>query len=204
MEGNKMEYISGLMLGLMLQLSVGPVFFTILHLSIKKGFLEGIKMTCAVALVDAFYICLSFTSISALLHIPNIETIVSFFGMIVLIYFGITFIKNARNKSNKTIAFEGNSFSYGIKITLINPLTIVFWSGTFGSLIAAHKLVGFVSTFIYASGCVTATLLFLGLTSLSGKYLNRLVDVNKLRFIDYAIGIILIIFGVEMFLVSLS
>ncbi|MFX3619319.1 MAG: LysE family transporter [Sporolactobacillus sp.] len=199
-----MAYLSGVMLGLMLQLSVGPVFFAILHLSIKKGFLEGIKMTCAVALVDAFYIGLSFTSMAALLHIPNIETFISFFGMIVLIYFGITFIKNARSKSNRAIAFEGNSFSYGIKITLINPLTLVFWSGTLGSLIAAHKLVGFVSTVSYALGCVTATFLFLGLTSLSGKYLNQRIDGNKLRFIDYAIGMILILFGIKMFLASLS
>lgn len=197
-----MDYISGLTLGLMLQLSVGPVFFTVLHLSVNKGFLEGIKMTCAVALVDAFYICLSFTSISALLRVPKIEMMISFLGMIVLIYFGATFIKNARKKSNKVISFEGNSFNYGIKITLINPLTIVFWSGTFSSLLAAHKLAGFASTFMYALGCVSATLLFLGFTSFFGRYMKSLVAVGKIQFIDYIIGIILIIFGIKMFLVS--
>lgn len=198
-----MAYISGLMLGLMLQLSVGPVFFTVLHLSTKKGFLEGIKMTCAAALVDAFYICLSFTSISALLHIPNVRMIIGFFGMIVLIYFGVTFIKNARNKSGEALAVEGNSFVYGMKITLINPLTIVFWSGTFGSLIAAHNLHGFVPTVMYASGCVSATLLFLGLTSLMEKYMRRLVDINQMKWTDRIIGTVLILFGIYMFLGNL-
>lgn len=200
----QVDYLAGFTLGLMLQLSVGPVFFTVLHLSIKRGFTEGIKMTCAVALVDAFYICLSFTSISVLLRMPDIKMMISFFAMIVPIYFGVTFIKNARNKSNKAVAFEGNSFSYGIKITLMNPLTIVFWSGTFGSLISANKLAGFASAMIYASGCVTATLFFLGLTSLSGKYLTWLVKANKLRYIDYAIGSSLIVFGVKMFWASLN
>lgn len=197
---NEMEYISGLMLGLLLQLSVGPVFFTVLHLSINKGFMEGLKMTCAVALVDAFYICLSFTSVSALLQIPHIKNMISFLGMVILIYFGVTFIRNARKKTNKSIAFEGNSFSYGIKITLINPLTIVFWSGTLGSLIASHKLVGFIPTVLYAFGCITATFLFLGFTSLSGKYLNRLVDLHQLQYIDYVIGMTLIFFGIKMFI----
>lgn len=197
-----MDYISGLLLGLMLQLSVGPVFFTVLHLSVNKGFLEGLKMTCAVALVDALYICLSFTSISTLLRVPKIATLISFLGMIVLIYFGITFIKSARKKSHKPLSFEGNSFKYGIKITLINPLTIVFWSGAFSSLIATHKLAGFGSTIMYAVGCISATLLFLGFTSFFGKYVKPLVDVGKIQFIDYIIGSILIIFGIKMFLVS--
>lgn len=181
----------------MLQLSVGPVFFTVLHLSIKKGLLEGLKMTCAVALVDAFYLCLSFTSISVLLQIPQLETIISMMSMLVLIYFGLAFIINSKNKSYQAIVIKGNSFIYGIKITLINPITIVFWSGTFGSLIASHRLTGFVSTVHYALGCISATLIFLGFTSLLGKSLNSIVDINKLRFIDYAIGMILIIFAVK-------
>lgn len=191
------------MLGLLLQLSVGPVFFTVLHLSMKKGFREGLKMTAAVALVDALYICLSFTSMSALLQIPSLQKGIGLLAMIVLVYFGITFIRNSGTKSVRQTAAIRNSFTYGLKITLINPLTIVFWSGAFGSLIAARKLTSLIPTTLYAAGCVAATILFLGLTSLSGKYLSRLIDPRKLKFIDIAVGLILIVFGIETFISSL-
>ncbi|WP_010632905.1 LysE family transporter [Sporolactobacillus vineae] len=191
------------MLGLLLQLSVGPVFFTVLHLSMKKGFREGLKMTAAVALVDALYICLSFTSMSALLQIPSLQKGIGFLAMVVLVYFGITFIRNSGTKSVRQTAAIHHSFTYGLKITLINPLTIVFWSGAFGSLIAARQLTGFLPTILYGAGCVTATILFLGLTSLSGKYLTRLIDPRKLRFVDIAVGVILILFGIETFFTSL-
>jgi Putative threonine efflux protein len=191
------------MLGLLLQLSVGPVFFTVLHIAIKKGFLEGMRMTAAVALVDALYIGLSFTAMSALLRISFLQKGIGFAAMMILIYYGITFIRNAGTKSSQETPAIKNSFIYGLKITLINPLTIVFWSGAFGSLIAAHQLTGFIPTILYASGCVSATILFLGLTSLSGKYLTRIMHPRKLKFLDYTVGIILIVFGVETFLTSL-
>jgi threonine/homoserine/homoserine lactone efflux protein len=191
------------MLGLLLQFSVGPVFFTVLHLSMKKGFREGLKMTAAAALVDALYICLSFTSMSALLQIPPLQKGIGFLAMVVLVYFGITFIQNSGTESAQQTATIQNSFTYGLKITLINPLTIVFWSGAFGSLIAAHQLAGLIPTILYAAGCVTATVLFLGLTSLSGKYLTRIINKRRLKFVDIAVGVILILFGVETFLTSL-
>nr|WP_246582663.1 LysE family transporter [Clostridium mobile] len=183
----------------MLQLSVGPVFFAVLHKSINEGFSEALKMTFAVALVDAFYICISFTAISTLFKVQYLHKIISILGMIVLIYFGLTYIRNANKKSD---AFENknksNSFINGLKLTLINPLTIVFWSGTFASLIAANKLIGIFNIVIYSIGCVSATIIFLAITSLSGKYIKKFINIKVLKLIDYTIGIILIYFAIKI------
>ncbi|AOT72961.1 transporter [Geosporobacter ferrireducens] len=188
------------MLGLTLQLSVGPVFFAVLHKAIKQGFAEALKMTSAVTLVDAFYIGISFTAISALIKIQYLHRIISMLGMFVLIYFGINYIKNANKKS---IAAESgnieNSFFYGLKLTALNPLTIIFWSGTFGSLIAGGKLIGMQNIILYAAGCLTATVLFLGSVSFTGQYIKKFVNEKVLRIMDYTVGIVLIAFGIHLF-----
>lgn len=195
-----MAFLQGLLLGLMLQLSVGPVFFTVLHKSINEGFLEALKMTCAVALVDAFYICISFTTVSVLLKISYLHKIISILGTIILIYFGLTYIKNASKTSYDSVTkSENNSFIYGLKLTLINPLTIIFWSGTFGSLIASNKLIGLFNIITYSIGCVSATIIFLSITSISGKAIKKFIGIKALNLIDYAIGIILICFGINTF-----
>ncbi|WP_273223510.1 LysE family transporter [Geosporobacter ferrireducens] len=195
-----MIFLQGFLLGLTLQLSVGPVFFTVLHKAIKQGFAEALKMTSAVTLVDAFYIGISFTAISALIKIQYLHRIISMLGMFVLIYFGINYIKNANKKS---IAAESgnieNSFFYGLKLTALNPLTIIFWSGTFGSLIAGGKLIGMQNIILYAAGCLTATVLFLGSVSFTGQYIKKFVNEKVLRIMDYTVGIVLIAFGIHLF-----
>lgn len=198
-----MIFFQGFLLGLMLQLSVGPVFFAVLHKSISQGFQEALKMTCAVALVDAFYISISFTAVSALLKISYMHKLINIFGMAVLIYFGLTYIKKETHISGQMTEHKRgdiSSFIYGLKLTLINPLTIVFWSGTFGSLMAGNKLAGTFNIILYSMGCVSATIVFLGLTSFLGKSIKKYLDVKILRLMDYVVGIILICFGIIVFL----
>lgn len=195
-----MIFFQGLLLGLTLQISVGPVFFAVLHKSMNEGFLEALKMTYAVALVDTFYICISFTMISALLKISYLHKIISAAGMVILIYFGLTYIINAKKKSNMAESkSKDSSFIYGLKLTLVNPLTIVFWSGTFGSLIAGNKLSGMLNIIIYSVGCVSATIIFLGIISFSGNSIKRFINIKALKVMDYLVGIILICFGINVF-----
>ncbi|MEW9122944.1 MAG: LysE family transporter [Thermotaleaceae bacterium] len=195
-----MIFVQGLLLGLTLQLSVGPVFFAVLHKSINQGFLEAFKMTIAVTLVDAFYICISFTTISALLKIQFFHRLMNIGGMAILIYFGWTYIKNANKNIDKSIDTPiENSFMYGLKLTAVNPLTVIFWSGTLGSLIAGSRLLGVNEITVYALGCLTATLLFLGIVSFLGKYIRPFINARVMKFLDYGVGIILIGFGIRLF-----
>jgi threonine/homoserine/homoserine lactone efflux protein len=183
-----------------LQLSVGPVFFAVLHKSIKQGIIEGLKMVLAVTLVDAFYICLSFTAVSGLLKIQYVSQILSVLGVVVLIYFGLMYIVNAHKKS-ETLAVENksSSFMFGIKLTLTNPMTIFFWSGTFSSLIGSHKLVGGLNILNYSLGCIFSTIAFLSLTCILSKLLRKSINYKILKIMDYIVGTILIIFGISMY-----
>ena len=88
-------YLNGLLLGMTLQLSLGPVFFAVLHKALTEGSREAAKMTLGAALIDAFYIGLSFTGIAFLLQLKYLQGAVLIFGAFILIIFGLRYIKKA-------------------------------------------------------------------------------------------------------------
>ncbi len=102
-----MVYFKGFLLGMTLQLSVGPVFFALLHKSIKEGFVEGFKMTLGVAIVDAAYIALSFTAVSRILAVSgNLAWILRVVGALVLCYFGFGYsVRSLKTSEELTECF---------------------------------------------------------------------------------------------------
>lgn len=168
-----MNFFYGFAFGMLLQISVGPVFFAVLHKSINDRFSEALKMILGVTLVDAIYILISFTAISELLKIHYLNTIIKFLGTIILILFGINYIKNANRKQKTSVSKSSkNSFIYGIELTAINPLTIVFWSSAFSSIITTNKT---SNIFIYSIGCISSTFVFLSAASFFGSSIKNLL-----------------------------
>ncbi len=197
-----------------LQLSLGPVFFAVLHKALTEGSREALKMTFGAAIIDALYIGLSFTGIALLLQLKILQNAILVIGAIILVLFGLRHFRRAHDclrkykdltTGNMSVQPEvvpkkihGSSFAYGLKLTAINPLTIVFWSGTFGALIASGTLSSTGEALMYASGCVSATIFFLGLISITAQYFSLRFD-KKLEFVfDLIVGAILIAYGLFM------
>lgn len=211
-----MEYFKGLLLGMTLQLSLGPVFFGVLHKALTENRCEALKMSLGAAVIDALYIGLSFTGVALLLQIILAQSIVLGLGSLVLILFGLRYLSKAvrhKKKNNEweqeaidnlhdhdnAVKIDGSSFLYGLKITAVNPLTIVFWSGTFGALLAAGLLDSARDALLYAAGCVSATLLFLGTISITAPLIPFRRSNKIATGFDLFVGVVLIIFGLVMF-----
>jgi threonine/homoserine/homoserine lactone efflux protein len=204
------QFGGGFLFGLTLQLAIGPVFLAVLHKAVREGFWESLKMIIGVALTDAFYITVSFTGVGRLLRVPLLRTVIHHAGAGVLIFFGCLYLLNAGKSRNMLPAGEASaaiqdktvmkavslrSFGYGVQLTLTNPLTIIFWSGTFGALIASRRLPEYGSVLCYSVGCITATLVFLTLAAWVGKQLMTRLHQKILQGFDYGVGLFLIVFG---------
>lgn len=192
-----MDFINGLLFGMMLQLMVGPVCLAVLHTSLQRGFGAAFRMSVGVALVDAFYIGLSFTGVSWLLQAALLRRVILIAGAAVLAYFGVRYLL-AAGKVHESRSAAGDPFVYGIKLTLINPLSIVFWGGTFGSLLASGSVRGSVGAVLFSAGCVIATLLFLGLVSLGGGWSSRFLKPSVMKCLNFGVGLALVCFAVGM------
>ncbi|MBK6639775.1 MAG: LysE family transporter [Bacteroidetes bacterium] len=70
--------ISGLLLGGVLALLVGPVFFMIINTSIKKGVLPASMLAVGVLLSDAFFAALTFFGSSFIFISKNMILLLEF------------------------------------------------------------------------------------------------------------------------------
>ncbi len=195
-----MVFLAGFLLGMALQLSIGPVCLAVLYESATRGFREALKMVWGVALVDGIYILASFLGMATLLGIAAVKTATLIAGSLVLIVFGARLLIPAAGQEAGPAGERNRSFGYGIALTLTNPLTIIFWSSLFGSMIASGKLHGAANTLLYSLGCVSATVFFLSLVAASGNRLSAVLNERRIRLLNLAVGLFLIGFGISMLL----
>jgi threonine/homoserine/homoserine lactone efflux protein len=193
-----LAFWQGLGFGLTLQLSVGPVCLAVLRQSITGGWRVALRMTLGVALVDAFYLLASLLGVAALLKIEVIRQIVLFAGACVLMYYGGKHLWTAGRTLPQDQSEARGGFWYGVGITLTNPLTVLFWSGVFGSLMASGALMGKGELLLFSLGCVLSTIFFLALISAGGSSVKKVMDHRLLKWLDRLVGVALLCFGIVM------
>ncbi|MDF2682358.1 MAG: threonine transporter RhtB [Brevibacillus sp.] len=217
-----MSVWNGLLFGMLLQLSVGPVCLAILQRSVTFGFRHAWWMIVGVALVDAAYMAGAIGGLALLLQIPLVKQIVVIGGAVVLVWFGVGSIRAkvvqvervqtagaveyAEGVTASSVKHTGisatlvrDSFLYGIVLTLTNPLTILFWAGVFGSLMSSADLADRVNLVGFAVGCVLSTLLFLTAVSALGRYAAKVLHPVWMRRFNFVVGLFLIGFAIVLF-----
>jgi threonine/homoserine/homoserine lactone efflux protein len=122
-----LEYLAiGLSLGITAGLSPGPLMALVISETLRKGRIQGIKVSLAPLFTDIPLIILI---IFVLKHLKNIEFllgIISAVGSIFLFYLGYKDFKSD-NLKFQTGNMESNSFRKGILTNLLNPHPYVFW-----------------------------------------------------------------------------
>jgi threonine/homoserine/homoserine lactone efflux protein len=191
------DFMDGLGLGLILQISVGPVFVAILHKGLTQGFRHAYFMVWGVALVDSLYILVSMLGVSALLQIGPMRVVLGIAGALLLAYFGIRYLRAPASVTpiERCDASLLGSFTFGAGLTLTNPLTILFWVGIMGGIRSSRTFRQGYGALWFATGCITATLLFLTLVALTGDLLERVVSEQLVLWLNRAAGIFLLGFA---------
>jgi threonine/homoserine/homoserine lactone efflux protein len=82
-------FLGGLLLGLILSVTLGPAFFTIIQTSIDRGFKRALYISIGVALSDIVLIFISFFGLSTILQAGNNQVYIAIAGGVILILFGI-------------------------------------------------------------------------------------------------------------------
>lgn len=133
------ELFEGIALGLVLSLSIGPIFFALIQASIRQGTLSGIAVGTGVWVSDFIFILLTYFGISQLTELrnnPNFVLGFSLIGGVFLIAFGLVlFFKKAPELKELREPAKRNSsilslWINGFLVNTINPFTIFFWLTT--------------------------------------------------------------------------
>ena len=197
------RYLDGLRFGMLLQLAIGPMCLLVFNTAKNTGFGNALYLVGAIALVDAFYIYLAGIGASRLLVQKQIKNSVSVIGAGILCLFGINMIlETAGSGTILSHSMNGDVrsiFVQGLILTLSNPLTIIFW-GT----ILTKKMIGeqFRQTdlIVFSVGLVSATVFFLTGVAVLGTGMQELLSDSISRGMNIAVGVVIIYFGIKMFL----
>jgi threonine/homoserine/homoserine lactone efflux protein len=200
--------ISGLTLGCILALSVGPVIFTIIKQSINNGHTGGLSFVTGVWLSDIILVVISnvFSALVATL-LEEYGNVIGYLGSAFLVGVGIyyLFFKKVTLRTDA----EGNAIKFrkrdmfkimssGFFLNTLNPSVFFFWLGT-ASAFSKYNL---SQRLLIFSVCLALNIAADILkVMLAGKLRNKLT-LHNISIINKISGIILGGFGIALFFTS--
>lgn len=201
--------VKGLALGLLLTLSVGPVIFTIVKLSLNYGHEGGFSFVAGVWLSDIVLVVVSNVFSEWVTELLQYKQMIGYVGSTVLVIMGVYFA--FFKKVVMRTATEGEDFQFdfghvmrlalsGFLINTFNPSVIFFWLINATALAVTHTLKQRVIIF---STCLLFNIAAdIGKIFLAGKLRDRLT-LRNMSIINKISGTILIGFGLALFYSSL-
>ncbi|MFB7816349.1 LysE family transporter [Paenibacillus chitinolyticus] len=132
-------FLTYVVLGISLSAPVGPVNAAQLEKGVRFGFLHAWLVGVGAMIADLFYMLLIYFGVAHFLDTPFMKTFLWLFGCFVLLYTGIVTLKSLKlNESGemRESPSEMSSLRYGFFMALTSPLTILFWLGIYGSVLA--------------------------------------------------------------------
>jgi threonine/homoserine/homoserine lactone efflux protein len=191
--------ISYIILGLTLAAPIGPVNSARLDKGIKNGFWHAWVVGVGSMMADGIFMLVVYLGLVKFLDIPIVQIFLWLFGGFVLLYSGFESILKANiislNYSRKKESLL-KCFFTGFIMSITSPLSILFWLGIYGSVLAKTATsFGSEQLIIYSS------MIFLGLTiwdvfvaSLTTGF-RRFLTPKSLMAISVLSGVSLICFG---------
>jgi threonine/homoserine/homoserine lactone efflux protein len=154
--------ISYIFLGLSLAAPIGPVNSARLDKGLKNGFWHAWIVGAGSMVADALFMLLVYLGMVQFLGIPIVQIFLWLFGGFILIYSGIESILGV-NSVNLTHTRKKDSLSKcfftGFIMSVTSPLSILFWLGIYGSILAKTAQTNGTSQLL-----IYSCMIFVGLT----------------------------------------
>ena len=204
---------TGVLYGLVLAITIGPVFFALIRISINKGFKSGAFLAGGIALSDAFVAFVVYSGISQFTSSPSFQSGAGLVGGIAMLIFGGRHFIQPTEHEEETPAFVNDRsqqntyarlFGQGVLLNMVNPFMYLFWLGLISNL---PNILGANFTQLQGMVFLTGILITVFSTDLLKTYIaNQLSNIltnNVIAWVDRIGGIVLIFFGLYLLLYAL-
>lgn len=192
--------VSYILLGLSLAAPIGPVNSARLDKGIKNGFWHAWIVGAGSMIADALFMLLVYLGMVQFLGIPIVQIFLWLFGGFILIYSGVESILGV-NSIHLTYSRKKESlmkcFLTGFLMSITSPLSILFWLGIYGSVLAkTAQMNGTGQLLIYSC------MIFVGLTlwdlfvAALTTWFRRFLSDTSIKGISIISGVSLLGFGV--------
>lgn len=200
------DILKAIPLGIILSVTIGPVFFVLLETSATKGFRSALIFDAGVILADILFILVAYYSTEKLVgKIENDPNFVVFGGVLLVIYGIISFIKTSRSyrsivKEYYKVEIQKDYGMLFVKGFLLNFINIGVLLGWLGFIVLANKIttsqngvIVFISTMLIAY-FVTDLIKIVAAKSLKNKLTPKLIFKTK-----KIVALVILGFGLLLF-----
>ena len=199
--------ISGLTLGCILALSVGPVIFTVIKQSLNNGHTGGLAFVTGVWISDILLVVVSNAFSAFVTGLMAYKSVIGYLGSTFLVAVGVfyLFFKKVTLRTDA----DGNALKFrkrdlfkilssGFLLNTLNPSIFLFWLGT----ASACSKYSFNQRLLIFSICLAVNIAADILkVMLAGKLRNKLT-LHNISLINRISGMILVGFGLALFYAS--
>jgi L-lysine exporter family protein LysE/ArgO len=191
-------FLGYIFLGLSLAAPIGPVNAAQMDKGIKSGFFQAWLLGLGALTADIVYMLAVYLGVVKFLETPFIQSFLWLFGFFVLMYTGIeTIISSGKIVLEHRGGESGfKSFVSGFLMSISNPLTILFWLGIYGSVLAkTASSYGTSELFLYSFGIILGLVLWdIVMAAISSSF-RKLLTTRLLTIISIISGLSLIGFA---------
>ena len=207
--------LTGLTLGVLLAISIGPIIFAIIKQSLNNGHKGGFLFVAGVSISDILLVIVCNLLSSLFQTVIKHQTVIGLFGSGFLLIIGIytLFFKKVTLDDNGKIVKKVFSkrqsiaiFLSGFFMNILNPPVFIFWLAATANIHSQmmgqlHPLRYLVTVYIVCLGFVLLT--DIAKVLLAGKIRPKLTPHN-LHLVDKISGVVLIVFSVTLAIATLS
>lgn len=195
--------ISGITLGLILVISVGPVIFTIIKQSLNNGREGGFSFIAGVWLSDIILIFISNAFSELVTNLMEYRQLLGIIGSVFLILMGIFYVFFKKIKlqaadgglTKFTKSDMARIFTSGFFLNTLNPNVLLFWLGTATAFASEYS---FNERILIFSICLVVNIAADILKVLMAGKLRHRLTLHNISLINKISGTILIGFGIAL------
>lgn len=195
--------LNGILLGLLLSIFIGPVFFSLLQTSIEKGFMAGVLMAVGIMLSDALYISIAYFGISKLMNQDGFRIFLGMAGGAIMLVFGLSsfFKRPAVRTAVDESAVSGKVvrlISKGFFLNGINPFVLIFWIGVV-SMVSVNYQYGRESALVFFLAIIITVFSIDVFKSFLATRLRSVLTSRFMNIMNKVVGLALCAFSVKLF-----
>ncbi|WYT60642.1 LysE family transporter [Paenibacillus sp. FSL K6-1217] len=193
-------FIGYMILGLSLSAPIGPINAAQLDKGLRGGFMPAWAVGLGAISADLIYMLLVYFGMIHLLDAPFIRAFLWLFGFFVLVYTGVESIMHSGEITAAETRGSGvplsRSFMSGFLMSLFNPLSILFWLGIYGSILAKAVNEYPVQQLLVYSGAIVLGILLWDVTmAAASSIFRKFLTTRVLKAISVLSGLSLVGFG---------
>lgn len=196
-------FYKGFILGLVFVFSFGPIFFSIIETSIRKGFFPAMSISAGAMSSDILYVTICLLGTSTFLDNPHVRFWMGVVGGIVLIIFGIIYFVRKPHIEEVEINLTGASYvaliAKGFFINALNPFVFFFWLAV-TSAASNEDNFNLTQRILFFVGTFTCVLIFDALKAFVAGRIERVLTPQIMKWVNRLAGSVMIILGARLLL----